>query len=416
MRMTRLLFTAVAVLLPARHATAIELGPRIGVPVEFVSIFDPRTRQFVRVSSARDFAVASDGTDFFVVWKQSALVGTVGPAGEPPGTTRAGVFGARIDAAGNVLDAVPIQLPLSEEGACPKFCPGGFSLAFAASSDSYLVCSIRAGGCVRVSSRGTLLDANPIPFLPAGTVTSDGRNHFVLAGNEMFSVNKHARVVAHPIAFTLDLGEVASDGDNFLSFTRDAARAPGITLFNTRGEVLNVTQFPFSASGAAVTFDGDEYLIFWSGPGPEGFGKYVTRVSSEGELLDTSARLPLPVPPPFARVELFFRMSFDGKNEVATWCFQCFFEKNGAPIAVIQKNDQDQITATLAGGFNFAGPMRKWLALASNSTGVSVVIVDGIRIFPPNLNLESFFPIIQFVTTWTPSDQERPGRGPDHRD
>ena len=87
--MIRLLFAASAVLLLAWDATAAVLGPRFEVPVEWVWRFDPRTRLFVRVSSARDFAVASNGTDFFVAWSQRALVGTVGPAGEPPLTTRA---------------------------------------------------------------------------------------------------------------------------------------------------------------------------------------------------------------------------------------------------------------------------------------------------------------------------------------
>ena len=75
--MIRLLFAASAVLLLAWDATAAVLGPRFEVPVEWVWRFDPRTRLFVRVSSARDFAVASNGTDFFVAWSQRALVGTV---------------------------------------------------------------------------------------------------------------------------------------------------------------------------------------------------------------------------------------------------------------------------------------------------------------------------------------------------
>ena len=89
--MIRLLFAASAVLLLAWDATAAVLGPRFEVPVEWVWRFDPRTRLFVRVSSARDFAVASNGTDFFVAWSQRALVGTVGPAGAS-GAARVCVF------------------------------------------------------------------------------------------------------------------------------------------------------------------------------------------------------------------------------------------------------------------------------------------------------------------------------------
>jgi hypothetical protein len=80
---------------------------------------------------------------------------------------------------------------------------------------------------------------------------------------------------------------------------------------------------------------------------------------------------------------------------------------------LIQKDDQadDQIIATQVGT---AGPMRRWLAVASNSTGVSVVVVDGVKLWPPFPALESFFPFVQFVTTWVPSPErsERIDRRP----
>lgn len=402
MRMTRLLFTALVVLLQAWPATATALGPRFEVPVEWVWLRNPRSGVFVRVSSLRDFAVASNGTDFFVAWSQRALVGTVGPASEPPRTARAGVFGVRIDAAGNVLDAVPIQLPLSEVAdGCPsgaRFCPGLLSLAFATCSDSYLVC---IGGCARVDSRGTPLDANPIPFLPSsGFAASDGQNHFVMqAGSpaQIFFVAPDATVVAHPIAFPL--GSVASDGENFLSVTGSQ-----ITLFDTNGAMLNATETPFPPTRGVVTFDGNEYLFFWAGSGPDGFGKYVTRVSSDGEPIDTSARLALP-DALGGSFDLTYRIAFDGVNAVAAWCSVCVNDRNLAPIAVIQKDDdaEDQIVATQAGT---AGPLRRWLALASNSTGVSVVVVDGVNLSPTFNALESFFTVVQFVTTGAP-----PGRG-----
>jgi hypothetical protein len=391
--MIRLLFAASAVLLLAWDATAAVFGPRFEVPVEWVWRFDPRTRLFVRVSSARDFAVASNGTDFFVAWGQRALVGTVGPAGEPPLTTRAGVFGVRIDAAGNVLDAAPIQLPLPAGDMISPFPfsePTNQWLTFTASSDSYLACSF---GCARVDSCGTLLDANPIP-ITGGVVVSNDENGFALVGNQMFSVAPDATVVAHPIAFTL--GSVASDGDNLLNVTRSE-----ITLFDSNGATLNVTSMPFQASQRpAVTFDGEEYLVLWQGGGPDGTGKYVTRVSSDGVPLDTSARLALSDPFDGSK-DFGLRMSFDGMNAVGAWCRDCFFERNGASLIAIQP--KDPIVATPAGG---NGPMRRWLALASNSTGVSVLVVDGLNIFPPSINLESFFPVIQFVTTWAPSPEQ----------
>jgi hypothetical protein len=259
-----------------------------------------------------------------------------------------------------------------------------------------------------VDSRGTLLDANPIPLLPSGGFAiSDGQDHFVLAGNQMFFVAPDATVVAHPMAFTI--GSVASDGDNFLSVTSSQ-----ITLFESNGQTLNTTAMPFQASKQpAVTFDGDEYLIFWAGLGPDGPGKYVTHVSSkerrsrksrprtDGEPLDTSARLALPDVNGGA-FDFAYRVSFDGMNAIAAWCSVCVNDRNLAPIAVIQKDDQaeDQIIATQVGT---AGPMRRWLAIASNSAGVSVVVVDGVKIWLPSPFLESFFPVVQFVTTWAPS-------------
>jgi hypothetical protein len=395
-----MLFIAAAVLLPAWQATAAVLGPRFEVPVEWVWRFDPSTRAYVRVSPARDFAVASNGSDFFVAWSQRALVGTVGPAGEPPRTARAGVFGIRIDAAGNVLDPVPIGLPLS--GSDRSFSDlSNQWLAFAASSDSYLACS---GGCARVDSCGTVLDANPIP-LPSGAggppvVVSDGEDHFVLVGNQIFSVTRDATVVAHPIAFTV--GSVASDGDKFLNVTSSQ-----ITLFDSSGATLNAAPMPGSRQ-PAVTFDGDEYLVLWAGRGADGNGKYVTRVSSDGVPLDTTARLALP--------DYFgggadrgLRISFDGMNAVAAWCDVCVHEKNLAPIAVIQT--KDPITANWAGT---TGPVATTLAVASNSMGVSIVVADGFKPWPPSFYLSSFFPVVQFVTTWVPSPErsERSDRRP----
>ena len=64
---------------------------------------------------------------------------------------------------------------------------------------------------------------------------------------------------------------------------------------------------------------------------------------------------------------------------------------------------EDQIVATQAGT---TGPMQRWLALASNSTGVSLVVADGVHLVPTFTTLESFFPVVQFVTTWEPT-----GRG-----
>jgi hypothetical protein len=388
---------------PAMPATAIELGPRFEVPVEWVWRFDPRTRDYVRVSPVRDFAVASNGSDFFVAWSQRALVGTVGPAGEPPRTTRAGVFGIRIDATGNVLDPVPIALPLSGSDASFWDLSNQW-LAFAASSDSYLACS---GGCARVDSCGTVLDAKPIPVPYAGlpssgppVVVSDGEDQFVLVDNQMFSVAPKATVVTHPIDFTI--GSVASDGDKFLNVTNSE-----ITLFQADGATQNATPFPFQAlSQPAVTFDGEDYLVLWSGRGPEGPGKYVTRVSSDGVPLDTSARLALS---DFLGESRRLRISFDGLNAVAAWCSLCVSERNVVPIAVIQA--RDPISATQAG---LAGPVLTTLAVASNSMGVSIVVVDGYRPWLPLYLLSSFFPVVQLVKTWVPSPErsERIDRRP----
>jgi len=401
MRMSRSLLIAAAVLLPAWQATAAVLGPSIEVPVEWVWIRDPRTRALVKVSPLRDFAVASNGTDFFVAWRQRALAGTVGPSGEPPRTARAGVFGARIDAAGNLLDAVPIALPLA--GVERSFSDlSNQWLAFAESSDSYLACS---DGCARVDSCGALLDANPIEFPSGGlpssgmpVVVSDGEDHFVLLGNEMFFVGPEATVVSHPLAFSI--GSVASDGNNFLNVTRT-----GITSFDSHGGTLNAAALPFQASKQpAVTFDGDDYLILWAGIGPDGAGKYVTRASSEGEPLGTSARLALP-DVRGGVFDLGFRISFDGMNAVATWCDVCTQTMNEAPIAVIQAED-----SVIATQVDTAGPLLRALAVASNSDGVSIVVVDGFKPWLPSPALNSFFPVVQFVTT-TPERDRQDGKG-----
>lgn len=392
MKAIRLAVFLLALSLLPLPAPAIVLGPRVHLPMEWVWHDSMRNQQFwPRIGG---LAAASDGTNFMVVWSQYGLTGMVGPDGEPPRQITPGVFALRMDASGNLLDAAPVLI--SSELPATSFWEWtvGEWVAYAEASDSYAAawtCENEIEACVvRLSSTGALLDPAPIrlPTAAQPVVTTDGAQHFVLAGNEMFVISADGTWTEFPLAFTA--GAVASDGTNLLNVRGD------VTLFAKDGTVLNQTAMPPGIPGSAVAFDGSSYAIIGS-TGGAASGAWVTRVDTSGAFLDTTRIVN-------DWYGYAFDISFDGLSEVAAWCSSCVDDKNPVRVAVIRSQDAI-LSASMVSGAS-EGVLHK-VAVASNATGTSVVVMDGFI----GLYSLGFHPAAQFLTTWAPVAVSKSGSG-----
>ncbi|WP_146209752.1 hypothetical protein [Vitiosangium sp. GDMCC 1.1324] len=201
-------------------------------------------------------AVAHDGTNFLVVWRD----------------TRSGIstiYGARVDETGTeVLDTSGIPIAIGNNKYSPKVVYGG--------TDFLVVWSEYRGSTssdiygARVSIDGTVLDTSGIPI---STTTNDQYN---------------------PVA--------AYDGTNFLVVWTDyrSGTSTSYDIYGARvssaGTVLDTSGIPISAATndqyyPVVTFNGS-FLVAWqdyrSGSNPDIYG---ARVSSDGTVLDTSGIL-----------------------------------------------------------------------------------------------------------------------------
>lgn len=395
MQSIRFIATLLAFLLPQASFAAV-LGPKVVLPLEWVWNRSNYGGTYYKATAFVNAATASSGTDFLVVWTQSARFGVVGPNGEAPWQTTPGVFALRMDSAGAILDAAPLLLSADWSG--PTLVGAGSWVAYAEASDSYLAAfGCPAGLCAaRVSSSGALLDAAPIALPSGGTaaVTSDGVRHFVLSGSQVFVVAADGTWTAFPIAFTP--GAVASDGLNLLNVA-----GPDITLAGPDGVTLATASLPAGINGRSVTFDGSGYTILGYGPGPDGEsleGEYLTRVDTGGAVIGTTSRLRT------GYADNFFDVSFDGLNAVAVWCpTPPAYDGGPVTIAVLQPG------APVADAqFLTTGKVLNRLSSTSNAVGTSAIVVDG---FAYGESFNSFHPAVQFVTSWAPVAVSKSGAG-----
>jgi hypothetical protein len=199
-------------------------------------------------------AVASDGEGFLVAWMESTAM----DVGE--------IFAARVSAAGALLD--PSGIPISTYGSEPSVAFGGGVYLLTWVTDSGVV-------GVRVSPEGDVLDTPPIS-LTGGT------------------------------PFTLGEPNVAFGGDSFLVAWADGRHAPcaGSEIHATRvspsGTVLDPGGLPIATgpgyrSQLALGFAGSSYEVRWTHSQGVFHGRYGTRVSPSGVVLDPISPLLLDV-------------------------------------------------------------------------------------------------------------------------
>ena len=278
---------------------------------------------------------------------------------------------------------------------------GGFSsewIAYAVRSDTYLaawVCPEGVDICAsRITSAGAVLDSTPLRFPSprvAPTVASDGDRHYVLAGNQMFTVNPDGTWTAWPLGF--NAGVAAFDGRNFLTVVGD-----NITLFSpTDGTIVASAAMPAGLSPlAGPAFDGLHFVLL-----ARSWTESVVRVSTAGTVIDVTPLEGTPYP-------FFADISFDGENDVAVWCSACAGDWNPVVVAVLSSGD-----AVVATERFINGSVLHDLRLASNAMGSSLIAYDGVR----TLGSQTFgiattpYPYVQLITTWAPLSVSKPGAG-----
>ena len=277
-------------------------------------------------------AIISDGTNFFVVWRDRRDFAA----------NSYDIYGARVAADGTVLD--PTGIPIS---AIANFDPApgnqyfpsvgfdgtNFLVVWTANRDpSSIVYEIYAA---RVSPDGTVLDPVAIQLttgsdaLRMSSIVFDGTNYFIVWRTGASQI-RGARIstagvnLDGPAGFLIGEGfypYVAFDGTNYLT-TWHGWNVDHLDIFgaliSTGGVVLDT--FPIiSAEGTQdhswIAFGGSNYLVVWNDYRGENniAGAYGTRVSTDGTVLDD---------PPLVFGEKSggsVRSLFDGTDYLVAW-------------------------------------------------------------------------------------------------
>ena len=213
------------------------------------TVLDPNAIPISTAPGGGEAAVAFDGTNYLVVWKDVRV-----------GNSR--VHGARVSQAGTVLD--PNAFAISTR----SFTQHEPSVAFGGTQ--YLVTwdEFSASGRdvygARVLPNGTVLDPNAIPISTAPN--------------------------------SQQMPSVAYDGVNFLVTWDDARAVPfNPDIFGARvtasGTVLDPGGIPIAARSAiqaepAVAFDQVNYLVAWHDGSATTYDVFATRVTPGGGILD----------------------------------------------------------------------------------------------------------------------------------
>ncbi|MBN1204107.1 MAG: tandem-95 repeat protein [Myxococcaceae bacterium] len=195
------------------------------------------------VGSQKEPAVASDGTDYFVAWTDGR-------------TNPDSIHGARVSSAGQVLDADGVLLFAgAERSSLPRVASNG---------TGYLVAWEVGGGIrwARVSGDAKVLEGNALPPATAGrlqaqpAVASNGEGYLVL------------------------WQEVSINGKPPLWDVWGARMSGGGGVLDASG--IRISSSPTARGPLAVTSDGVGYFVAWS----ESYDIVGARVSGAGEVLD----------------------------------------------------------------------------------------------------------------------------------
>jgi hypothetical protein len=290
------------------------------------NVLDPSGISISSASGARP-ALAFDGTNYLVVWQSLAN----------------DIYGARMNPAGSVLDPQGIAISTA-----PNYQLGP-QVAFGGNIFLVAWTDYRAGGDddniygARVDAAGTVLDSGGIGISTAPneqwapSIAFDGTNYLVVFTSQNrpnvsdYNV-RAARVnaagtVLDANGFTISLRAndqrspaLAFDGTNFLAVWRDERSGTG-AIYGARvsqagvlldGTGIAISSGPLDQSSPAVAFDGTNYLVAW---GAESGVISGARVSPAGTVLDPSGIAISPA----SRYGSSPALSFDGTNYLVAW-------------------------------------------------------------------------------------------------
>jgi MYXO-CTERM domain-containing protein len=324
-------------------------------------------------------AVAFDGTNYLVVWQDHRSAGSWD------------VYGARVSAAGTVLDTsgIPISTAVNDQ-LTPR-------LAWMA--PSYLVVweDKRAGtGDIygaRVDATGAVLDATGLAISTAANeqrtpaVAADGTNYFVAWSDARGGsyLGYGARVSAagaalDPAGISFTTGAavtspgVAYDGTRYLVvWSTGAIRGNRVT---TAGATLDgTTGFQINASGTApqITFDGLNFFTVFE----HSSGVFGARVSGAAAVLDATG---LPIAPLVSYVRDQPAIGCAGAACLVAW------REGGVNTSSISGAFVDQSGTVLnAGGFGISTNARDHVApaVARDLAGHALVLYQTLDLDPP---------------------------------
>ena len=196
--------------------------------------------------------IASSGTGYLVVWADtrtalSSFLGLSGPYSGPGLGTMTDIYGARLDAAGNLLDTIPIAI---SEAMYNQTTP-----VVGWNGQNYLVAWMTQRAtdryysdvvAVRVAPDGTVLD-NPPLLLKSGSTTNDNYNPWSVSSDGVNWSVAYRSVDTATNIVTVDGLRVAPNG----------------TILDPGGKHLREDTWNSSPGNAGLSFAGDEYLLVW---------------------------------------------------------------------------------------------------------------------------------------------------------
>jgi MYXO-CTERM domain-containing protein len=275
-------------------------------------------------------AVAWDGSNYLVVWSDLRSAANLD------------IYGARVSAAGVVLDASGIAISTA---------PGDESNpALAWNGTNYLVVwqDRRSGNSddiygARVTAAGEVLDAIAISTATSSQTNPrlawNGTNYLVVwqdtrsgvswdvygarvsAAGEVLdpdgiAISTEANSQAHPA--------LAWDGSNYLVVWHDTRRQTYHDIYGARvsagGTVLDPAGIPISTVASqkwqpALAWDGSNYLVVWMDDQSGNYDLYGARVSAAGEVLDTGGIAISTA----ARDQGYPAVAWDGRHHLVVW-------------------------------------------------------------------------------------------------
>ncbi|MFO0547308.1 MAG: DUF4215 domain-containing protein [Polyangiaceae bacterium] len=320
-------------------------------------------------------AVASNGSDYLVVWQDVS-----------------DVRGARVDATGTVLDTPSLVVSAAPNSqATPSVASNGADY-LVVWDDSRSGSGIDIYGA-RVTTDGAVLDTAGLP-ISLGTnsqqsaVASDGADYFVVWADRRSGSNYDvygSRVttsgaVLNPMGIRISLGQmsqqptIAFNGTGYFVAWQDRREGPNEAIYGSRvsssGSVLDVgnikiSQGPEAKLAPALASNGADYFVAWKAD----FGIYGSRLTAAGLALDPSGVV---VSQDFSTFQDSVAVSSNGSDYLVGWRRLAADSNVVGTVVSSAGVVQSPIPALLSVGAN----RERAPSVASNGTGYLVAWED----------------------------------------